>query len=168
MRKATQFTHGGYTRHHPRITWLLSLLHVCYWSITNRNERGSYWDAAREQNRPLYGPIWQKGSLRIVWGPDDGPYRPFSVEWSLPATLKGLFVHWTDEGEFTVGWCLGIGVWFTLGGLPHPKPYLDYGETVYKSYERDLSVSWHDGGIWWNLWRAVFRAPVSWAKLADT
>lgn len=153
MRKATQFLHGGYSRRHPRLTWMFSLMRVCYWSITNRNEYGSYWDADRDQRRPLYGPIWRKGAIRLVWGPDNGPYRPLAVEWSLPATLTGLFFHWTDEGEMSLGFCLGIGIWFSLGGLPRPRPYLDYGETHYKSYERDLHISWHDGGLWWNLWR---------------
>lgn len=141
--------------------------YVLHWHWTNDNEKG-YRDSTGEY-RTLYGPptrgrVWfrlQHRPTPQTKAEEDAERHllpnellTWSFEWAVPAKSSvGVSFNWGgDETDFSFH--VGIGAAFFVNvNFPWKSRARLFVQKIAGGEERENSIRFMDGGVWWNFWR---------------
>jgi len=63
-----------------------------------------------------------------------------------------FIIDWSSDYDLSISFWFGVKVYFGMGRLP--KKFMEWFRNSLPQYEysREVNISFHNGGVWWNLW----------------
>lgn len=151
---------GMHPNGEPKAWWSWQNLSQSYREECQRKGKG----VDQSNAWPKHGRVW------LHWYNNQEQHNAIGVEWDLFSRSFGLSLHVSDQALSDQAIIFGVRIpfllslWFSLERAKWVRrlPGIRYVPGGYSRGERELSIHYSDGSIWWNLWVDPFAIARDW------